>query len=569
MSKSSAATMSKSSAATMSKSSADKSSTKDKKSSKPEHTSKKSKKDSTKSDSAQTASSTFASAVGPAAFDTTISSLFANSLGPSKPNEPVRTNRDVEEEDEELEELEDEDGEDDSEDMDVDAKSSAPAAVENDDDNKRKRKRKDKHDDLEDVYMERLARDEAKALAKQKQERASKRVKKTDGDDEEDEDESEASSDAASDDDQDAEDAGTPPPVHESLLPDMNTDLAKSQRTVFLGNVSSEAITSKTAEKTLRRHLSSFFSALDAPAKDQPAHSIESIRFRSTAFASAIPKKAAFAKKELMEATTKSTNAYLVYSSAVLAREAARRLNGSVVLDRHLRVDEVAHPAKVDHKRCIFVGNLGFVDDESNIDKANEEQGIQKRQGKKTPSDVEEGLWRTFATCGTVESVRVVRDSKTRVGKGFAYVQFTDENAVEAALLLNEKKFPPMLPRKLRVTRAKAIKRNAKSNNANATRPPQHTQQPRSSRAGGVYNPKMSSQEQSNLGRAGKLLGRAAAAQLRNGDGSVIKAPEKFVFEGHRASSSQGKNGFKFGKKGKPGSKSSTKRAAAWKAKGK
>ena len=223
----------------------------------------------------------------------------------------------------------------------------------------------------------------------------------------------------------DDEDAGTPPPIHESLLPEVDTDLAKSQRTVFLANVSTKAITSKSDEKTLRTHLSSFFSELDPPAKDQPAYKIESLRFRSTAFATAIPKKAAFAKKELMDATTRSTNAYVVYSSPQLSREAARRLNGTTVLDRHIRVDEVAHPAKVDHKRCIFVGNLGFVDDESFIDQANEEEGKGKRNGRKVPSDIEEGLWRTFGTCGTVESVRVVRDSKTRVGKGFAYVQFT------------------------------------------------------------------------------------------------------------------------------------------------
>ena len=36
-------------------------------------------------------------------------------------------------------------------------------------------------------------------------------------------------------------------------------------------------------------------------------------------------------------------------------------------------------------------------------------------------------------------------------------MQFTDENAVEAALLMNEKKFPPMLPRKLRVMRARKM----------------------------------------------------------------------------------------------------------------
>lgn len=91
-------------------------------------------------------------------------------------------------------------------------------------------------------------------------------------------------------------------------------------------------------------------------------------------------------------------NAYVVYSTPAEAREALK-LNGSTILDRHIRVDSVAHPAPHDSKRCIFIGNLDF-----------EAQ--------------EENLWRHFASCGKVESVRVVRDSKTNVGKGFAYVQF-------------------------------------------------------------------------------------------------------------------------------------------------
>lgn len=363
--------------------------------------------------------------------------LTFNQLGPSKPGFSAPTpvekqlsdDEEAEEDDEDLSEVEDVDMDDEEEDV---PEPTVPVPAD-DLEKKRKRKRKDENEDLEDVYMGRLAREEAKAIAKQKAEKKEDRItkrQKTQGSDQaddsdEEDDEEETSEGDAEEGASEDEDAGTPPPVHESLLPEVDQDLEKSRRTVFLGNVSSTAITSKSAEKTLRNHLSSFFDKLDAPAKDQPAYKIESLRFRSTAFASAIPKKAAFAKKELMEATTKSTNAYAVYSSQQLAREAARRLNGTIVLDRHLRVDEVAHPAKVDHKRCIFVGNLGFVDDESNIDKANEEEGIGKRNGKKTPSDIEEGLWRTFGTCGTVESVRVVRDSKTRVGKGIAYVQFT------------------------------------------------------------------------------------------------------------------------------------------------
>lgn len=121
-----------------------------------------------------------------------------------------------------------------------------------------------------------------------------------------------------------------------------------------------------------------------------------------------------------------------------------------------------------------------------------------------------------------------------------------------------------MLPRKLRVSRAKAVKRNVKPG-SNTARAPTHT------KAKGIYNPKVSAQESSQMGRAGKLMGRAAAAQLRSGDGSAIRAPESFIFEGHRASSKQGKQGLKLGgakkKSGKPTTRSS-KRGAAWKSGG-
>ena len=79
-----------------------------------------------------------------------------------------------------------------------------------------------------------------------------------------------------------------------------------------------------------------------------------------------------------------------------------------------------------------------------------------------------------------------------------------DENAVEAALLYNDKKFPPLLPRKLRVMRAKGMKRNA-SNRGPTFRP----------NPSGVYNPKTNTQAKSMHGRASKMLGRAGAALMK------------------------------------------------------
>ena len=295
----------------------------------------------------------------------------------------------------------------------------------------RKRKRKTEDEDLEGKYMQKLAREEEKDEEEKQAERRLKRQRlmaeqDTDISEEEDldGDANEASNDESGE-DEDSVDRRTAPtdvPLHESLAPSKDeTEIEKASRTIFLANVSTQAISSKSAKKALLIHMASFFPDIPAPADGKPSHKVESIRFRSTAYAgTSLPKKAAFAKKELMDATTKSTNAYVVYSNAFAAREAVKKLNGTVVLDRHLRVDGVAHPAKTDHRRCVFVGNLGFVDDESMMDQGGENE----RKRSKIPSDIEEGLWRQFGKAGKVESVRVVRDEKTRVGKGFAYVQF-------------------------------------------------------------------------------------------------------------------------------------------------
>jgi nucleolar protein 12 len=531
--------------------------------------------------------------------DKTLASLFAVKEPPVKAALP-QARAIKEEEDEEEEDVDDDadlssiDGdvdidedEDEDEDEAEDAAEITPAAAlagdATDGAPKRKRKRNE-GDELEDAYMRKLTREEDKDAAKAAAERAAKR-QRANGDDAQDEDA------AGEDEDSDAEmedvsdsDAMSPPPKHETqtgAAPD--DELLKANRTVFLANVSTEAITSKSARKTLLTHLASFFPDLPTPKADSPKPKVESLRFRSTPYAAAIPKKAAYAKKELMDATTKSTNAYAVYSTPALAREACQRLNATTILSRHLRVDSVAHPAKIDNHRCIFVGNLGFVDDETNIQDANEEEGREVRKRGKEPADIEEGLWRTFAKCGNVESVRVIRDATTRVGKGIAYVQFEDENAVEAALQYNEKKFPPMLPRKLRVSRAKAVKRNAKPGSG---RPTTNKSRPQG------YQRKFTAEEQSSMGRTSKLFGRAAAAKQAKepkpkgtaanttplGDagargvknnvlGEGIRKPESFIFEGHRARSTGGKAGLKLGGK-KKGTKV-TGRSKAFKSKAK
>ncbi|UNI14684.1 Nucleolar protein 12 [Purpureocillium takamizusanense] len=411
----------------------------------------------------------------------------------------------------------------------------------------RKRKRKDDNDELEAKYLAEMSKDDAP-------EHESKRFKG-----------GRTEQDQPSVDDEDV-------PVHESLAKDPNTtDVERASRTVFLGNVSSEAISDKKAKRALMNHLSS---ALNP--NDSPPQKLESLRFRSVAFSTgSMPKRAAYITKSLMTATTKSTNAYAVFSSTAAARRIVSELNGSEVLGRHIRVDSVAHPSPMDHRRCIFVGNLGFVDDETVLNTDGDGKTVEKKRTK-VPADVEEGLWRTFSKQGKVENVRVVRDPKTRVGKGFAYVQFYDGNDVESALLLDGKKFPPMLPRPLRVTRAKdprktALAQERASAKANAS-------DNSKGRGGTGYRPKITPEQQAAAGRAGKLLGRAGAAQMQRGgkDGANAaalvskKSPEQIVFEGRRASSRDGRpKDLKFGKKGKGKKPKPThrgaRRAAEWK----
>ncbi|KAI1460323.1 hypothetical protein F4805DRAFT_417212 [Annulohypoxylon moriforme] len=441
----------------------------------------------------------------------------------------------------------------------------------------RKRKRKDEHDDLEDKYMRKLAEDT------EKEARFDKRRKGETG---------QAINDTTSEKKGDS-DEDEAPIIHESLQEKTedhaDVELDKANRTLFLGNISIEAITSSKAKKLLMSHLSSPLSELNSTGEE---HKIESIRFRSTAYSTgAVPKRAAFITKSVMSATTKSTNAYVVYSTPQAARIALKALNGSVILDRHMRVDSVAHPTAVDNRRCVFVGNLGFVDDETVLN-INAEGETTTKKRTKVPSDIEEGLWRTFSEhAGRMESVRVPRDPKTRVGKGFAYVQFYDANDVESALLLDGKKFPPMLPRALRVSRAKDPRKTALAMERTMKAKLEASNGRDKKLNSTKHIPKVTPEQQSLVGRAGKLLGRAGAARQRHelkGDrrqprqrresaiNGAFKTPEQIVFEGRRASEKDGKpRDLKFGKtKGKKGVvKSKTKnrgarRAAEWRKKG-
>ncbi|KAK1449923.1 RNA recognition domain-containing protein [Colletotrichum melonis] len=555
------------------------------------------------------------------AIDPTLDALFASSAGPVKAPEKSRYSEapppkakaapEASDDDEELPDADDEElselGSDEEIDLEHIADSeeeevSEPAAKP-----KKERKRKRVEDDIEGKYLSKLAEAEEKEI------HAEKRSKKGSKDTEEDEEaasetssEGESAGEGEEDEEEEEEEEEEEQeesdddavPVHESVAAESkaktkDTELEKASRTVFLSNVASEAIDNKTAKRTLEAHLTS---VLDKDAK--PPQKIESIRFRSIAFSGGgLPKRAAYITKSLMNETTKSANAYVVFSTPAAARKVCAELNGTIVLDRHLRVDSVAHPAPTDHRRCVFVGNLGFIDDETILATNEEGETVQKKRTK-VPADIEEGLWRTFGKhAGKVENVRVVRDPKTRVGKGFAYVQFYDGNHVESALLLDGKKYPPMLPRIMRVTRAKAPHKTAlameRTNKARAAQADASRGAPGSTK----YKAKITPEQQSLAGRSSRLLGRQGARREQrrgrefedrkprapgNGSGAIpkdeMKKPEDFIFEGRRASAKDGRpKDLKFNKRSKPLNKGGVKkskptgrgakRAAEWKKK--
>lgn len=329
----------------------------------------------------------------------------------------------------------------------------------------RKRKSEDDNEDLEAQYYSKLLAEESDSAAK----RGGKEEKK------EKVENSENSKDADAEDSKVKSDSKQPSAKSVDLKED---ELRKAECTVFVGNVSNNVITSKPTYKLFKR----LFSNLGK---------VESIRFRSIAFDEAVPRKVAFAKKSL-HSTRDTVNAYVVFQEKEPSRKAPGRLNATVFDHHHLRVDHVAHPAPKDNKRTIFVGNLDF-------------------------EETEEALWRYFnaQVDDDVEAVRVVRDAKTNVGKGFALVQFRDTLSVNKALMLNDK---PMAAddkkklRKLRILRARASKPSVLS--------PNHVDNARKAKKA----PKLSDDQKTKLGRARALLGKA--------DRSTAG---RFVAEGARA----------------------------------
>lgn len=189
----------------------------------------------------------------------------------------------------------------------------------------------------------------------------------------------------------------------------------KLERTLFVGNLDKN-VTEKANLKKLKNLFKKY-------------GNIESIRFRSVAFSKNLPKKIAFITKEF-HPERDCLNAYIVFENKESA-EKALELNGSLFNEKHMRVDLEGRDKKLDEKKSVFVGNLAF-------------------------DEQEETLWKAFSDCGEVVNVRIVRDAKTNLGKGFGYVTFKERSSVSLALELND---TTVGKRKIRVFRCKNLKK--------------------------------------------------------------------------------------------------------------
>lgn len=376
-------------------------------------------------------------------------------------------------------------------------KESSEAASQENKEKKRKRNKhqQDEDSELEERYFEKSLREDTQSSKKPRAEKTEESAKvdvTTKEESQEEESGEEESSEKTEE-----ENENTKTYVHESLLPNQE-EIDKAKSTIFVGNVPREVVSDKHIYKKFR----DLFATIGK---------VQSVRFRSIAFSELLPRKAAFAQKKFDESRD-AINAYIVFDKENSVKEAVSKLNATVFENHHLRVDSVAHPLPQDNKKCVFVGNMDF-------------------------EESEESLWRHFSTCGKVENVRIVRDTKTNMGKGFGYVQFKDSLSVTKALLLDGKKMKSAnkagKERTLRVNRSKAIKKTS--------RPDDKPKQ------------RLTGDSKTKLGRAKAVLGKAGRSQVNQ------------IIEGHRATPGEVIKGLT-GKK-RENKKRITKRSTAFKSK--
>ena len=180
-----------------------------------------------------------------------------------------------------------------------------------------------------------------------------------------------------------------------------------SQRTVFVGNLSVKETT-----KTITKLFSEF-------------GVVESVRLRSVPISGTKVDDAG--NQDLVRKVCVNTqkfgtqkvsfNAYIVYKDEASVKAAIDGANNRVVNDRHIRVD-YCNPTHFDPKRTIFLGGLPIYIDE---------EELREYIAKVLPNGQDD-----------IESVRLIRDSESLIGKGIGYLLLSDKDAVMKALSLNQ-----------------------------------------------------------------------------------------------------------------------------------
>ncbi|NXQ64893.1 RBM34 protein, partial [Anthoscopus minutus] len=184
-------------------------------------------------------------------------------------------------------------------------------------------------------------------------------------------------------------------------------DEAADRRTVFVGNLPVNC-TLKVLKSLFKKY-----------------GQIQSIRFRSLIPAEDTVSKKVAAIKHKVHPNAKFVNAYVVFKEECDAQKALNENGTEIASGFHIRVDTASKTSSHDNKRSVFLGNL--------------------------PYDIcDDAVREHFHVCGDVVGVRVVRDWRTGLGKGFGYILFENTDAVHLALKLNNS---VLMGRKIRVQR--------------------------------------------------------------------------------------------------------------------
>lgn len=249
---------------------------------------------------------------------------------------------------------------------------------------------------------------ESKRNSAEKKERSKKGQKEKESDSKKDEEEGDVAS----------QETETSPSVkdaeqHKEEGKQSQPDATKDSRTIFVGNV---------PKKVEKRTLEKFF---------QEYGLIESIRVRSLAPSQqGISQQVVGKTKDINDRRT-NYNAYIVFEKEESAKNALEK-NGEILEGHHLRVDLTLNDRKkVDSKLSVFVGSL--------------------------PYDVrEEDVREHFEDFGDLESVRLIQDSETGMGKGFGFLVFKDQSSVALALKMKEHRIQG---RRIRVKAVENVKK--------------------------------------------------------------------------------------------------------------